>query len=394
MEKEIGQNNINITTPDIQTTPEGVSRLTPQNTQTSEDPKRKPLLIIVLTVLVVVLLGISGFFIYRNYQLKQKPSQKQSRITPPPIISTEPTPIEQIPTTSVNNINNSMVIFEKNGEIFLLKGLGSQPIGIAKGNTPVLSPDRSKIAYVKMDVDKNIYVYDIVSTKTETIQTTDEWRLRGVEWSLSNKYLITDSGTDVVGAGGVYEYPGGKKIASFRNYGKTEWVNNNEFVFEEPQEVSPLRPYGGGQGSGLAKMKLPTGEKQVLTQATSLEDFSLLKVEKGVVYFSKRAVKNSDDWSDPEKPETTYWQINSDGTGKKTISKPETLREKVVNYLPAEFSGYRIFSGPIVHPNFSNWVIFDINKEGSVYNDPICIMDISNPQNTFKQIATGSYPSW
>ena len=392
MEKEVVESDINISLPESETNPQEVAQPV---AQIPKAPKQKPWPIIGVSALILLLIGITGFFAYQNYQLKRHVSRTKPGTTPSLVTSPQPTLVEQTLTLPVNNVENSTVVFEKEGKIFLLKGLGTQPTEVAKGNRPSLSPDHSKIAYikVKMDEDNNIYIYDITTTKTETIQT-NEWRLRSLSWSLNGRYLITDSGTGPVGAGAVFEYPAGNKIASFKTYGKIEWVSNNELVFVEPQEILPPRPYGGGQGSGLAKIKLPSGEKQVLTQANELEDFSLLKIENGIIYFSKRTVENSNDWSYPGKEKVSYWQMNNDGSGKKTISKPKILSEKIVSNLPTEFSEYQIFSGPILHPSFSNWVIFDINKEGSVYNDPICIMDINSPTNSFRQIATGSYPSW
>jgi len=381
------QNDANTPISEVQTASQEVTQ---SPVQTPETPKKKSWLIVGLVALVLLLLGTTGFFVYQNYQLKQQASEIKLGTEPFLVVSPQPTLDEQV---LANNVENSTVVFGKEGKIFLLKGLSAQPAEIAKGDKPALSPDCSKIAYVKTDKDNNIYIYDIATAKIETIQT-NEWRLRGVSWSLNGRYLITDSGTSPIGAGAVFEYPAGNKIASFGTCGKIEWVSNNELVFVEPQEVSSPRPYGGGQGSGLAKVKLPSGEKQVLTQANELEDFSLLKIENGIIYFSKRTVENSNDWSYSEKEKISYWQMNSDGSGKKTISKPEILSEKVVSNMPTEFSGYRIFSGPILHPSLSNWVIFDINKEGSIYNDPICIMDINSPTNSFRQIATGSYPSW
>ena len=311
-----------------------------------------------------------------------------------------PTPVPPTPTSeqpsAFKSIENSLVVFEKEGKIFLLDGLNNQPVEVAEGNKPSLSPERSKIAYARMDEDNSIHIYEVKTGKIETL-TTDEWRLRDVSWSPNGKYLITDSGTDVVGAGGVYEYPPGRKITSFNSYmGKIEWVNDEEFVFVEPQEVSPPRLYGGGEGSGLSKITLPGGERQLIAQATALEDFGypLFKVENGIIYFSKTTVKSSDDWDFPDKVEVSYWQMNSNGEEKREITKPETLSERVTSELPAEFSGYGISSGPIPHPDENNWVIFEIYKGGSVYNDPICIMNLNNPKDSFMQIAIGSYPSW
>jgi Tol biopolymer transport system component len=69
----------------------------------------------------------------------------------------------------------------------LLKGLQNKPIEIDEGESPSLSSDQTKIAYVKMDIDNNIHIYDIISGEKETI-TTDEWRLRRISWSPNGKY--------------------------------------------------------------------------------------------------------------------------------------------------------------------------------------------------------------
>jgi len=304
-----------------------------------------------------------------------------------------PTPKPPTPTPVFKSIENLLIVFEKEGKIFLLEGLNNQPIEVAEGNAPTLSPDRSKIAYVKMDEDNDIHIYEVRTGKIETLNT-DEWRLRGVSWSPNGKYLITDSGTACVGAGGVYEYLAGRKITSFTTYGKTEWISDEEFVFVEPQKVSPLRPYQGGEGSGLSKITLPSGERRLLAQATALDDFGLLKVENEIIYFSKTTVESSDDWAFPDRGEVSYWQMDSNGEGKRRITKPETLREKVISELPTEFSKYGIYSGPIPHPDENNWVIFELNKDGSVYDDLICIMNLNSPKDSFMNISKGTYPSW
>ncbi|MHA1304176.1 MAG: hypothetical protein ACTSPI_10790 [Candidatus Heimdallarchaeaceae archaeon] len=123
-----------------QNTPISEAQRTPQEaaqstTQTPEVLKQKSWLIIGLAVLVLLLLGTTGFFAYQNYQLKQQAQQKPP--TPLPEVTKKPeipspTPDMtsswqtysnklfsiKVPTTmeydSRHSTNNSMHLLEKN----------------------------------------------------------------------------------------------------------------------------------------------------------------------------------------------------------------------------------------------------------------------------------------
>jgi hypothetical protein len=299
--------------------------------------------------------------------------------------------------SQIAEVEQSILVFEKDGVIFLLNGLSSRAVELDEGNCPSLSADQTKIAYVKMDKDNNIHIYDRITDKIESIPT-DERRLRCVTWSPDSKYLVTDSGTSTQGSGAVYEYPSGNKATTFSTSAPSNltWLNDSEFIFQEPQEVSPMRPWESGTGRGLSKVSIASGAKQILAQASSFDDYSLLEVKEGTIYFLKTTVADPNDWGKQDKEVTTYWKMNPDGTGLTEISKPQTLRDKVLETLPQQYSDYRVFSGPDRNDNFTNWIVFDLirNSGGSVYENLICIVDTENPQNTFKLITVGAYPTW
>lgn len=371
--------------------PQQPVNVTPEQLPTEPTPPQKAgkkWLLPGLIGLVVIALSVAGYFAYQNFQLKkEQPSLAQPTQTPVATITPKQEP------SQITDVEQSLLVFEKDGKIFLLNGLGSEAVEIDEGNSPSLSNDQTKIAYVKMDKDNNIHIYDRITEKKESI-TTDEWRLRGVQWSPDDKYLITDSGTSLQGGGAVYEYPSGNKGTTFSTLGNLEWLNNSEFVYVEPQQVSPERPYGSGSGSGLSKVSISSGAKQILAQASGVDDYNLLEMKNGIIYFSKTTVVDNNDWGMQDKEVKTYWKMNADGTGKAEISKPETLRDKVLTTIPQQYSDYQLFSGPDRNDNLTSWVIFDLNSGGSVYNNLICIVDIENPQNTFKQITVGTYPTW
>lgn len=360
----------------------------PPTEPTSPQKTGKKWLVPGLIGLVVIALGVAGYFVSQNIQLKKgQPSVAQP--TQAPVATTTP---KQEPS-QITDVEDSLLVFEKDEKIFLLNGLSSEAVEIDEGNSPSLSSDQTKIAYVKMDKDNNIHIYDRVTGKKESI-TTDEWRLRGVEWSPDSKYLLTDSGTSPQGGGAIYEYPSGNKGSTFSTFGNLEWLNNSEFVFVEPQQVSPERPYGSGSGSGLSKVSIVSGAKQTLAQASGVDNYNLLETKNEIVYFSKTTVADNNDWGMQDKEVKTYWKMNADGTGKAEVGKPETFRDMVLATIPQQYSDYQLFSGPDRNDNFANWVVFDLNSGGSVYENLICIVDIENPQNTFRQITVGTYPTW
>ena len=183
--------------------------------------------------------------------------------------------------------------------------------------------------------------------------------------------------------------------------GRPIWIDQTSFIFPDPQTVHPSRPYGNGEGMGITKVNLSSGEKQILLQANGLTDYYFLTVDNGSIYFVKNTATNQADWlnNNNNVVQTTYWKMNSDGTGKVQVQKsqipPDTTRSIILSNLPPKFSGYRFFSS-VVNPLFKNWVIFELNKSVNdyLYNDAICIMDLNNPKNSFRQITTGTGPSW
>jgi len=77
-----------------------------------------------------------------------------------------------------------------------------------------------------------------------------------------NKYLVVDTGTSPVRGKTIIDVSNQKEILSFTTlddaYG---WISNNEIVFTDLQKVSEPRPYGGGEGCGIAIINLK-GEKK------------------------------------------------------------------------------------------------------------------------------------
>jgi hypothetical protein len=98
MEKEATQ-YINTAIPESQEVPQSAAQI-------PENPKQKSRLVIGLIILVLLLLGTTGFLAYQNYQLKQQVQQKQPFTNPtigiPTPTATPSIPAEIQPTNKPN----------------------------------------------------------------------------------------------------------------------------------------------------------------------------------------------------------------------------------------------------------------------------------------------------
>jgi WD40 repeat protein len=319
---------------------------------------------------------------------------KSSQDTATPESSTAPTDESESSSAEASNVEQSPIVFKRDGKIILLDGIDGEEIEIDEGDSPSINYDQMKVAYIKMDEDNNIHIHNIETGQKENV-ITEEGRLRSVQWSPNGKYLVTNSGTSAEGCGAIYEYPSGNKSAAFGTIGSGwEWLNNAELVFVEPQEVTPERPYESGLGMGLSKISAAAGGKQVLAQVTSTEDYGLIEIIDGVIFFSKTEVADSSYWVTSDERTVTYWKMSGDGAGKEAVKGSELTKEKVAAVASERYPEYELHWVPDRNTNFPNWVIFSLYKGGDGGDSAICIADLDDLQNTLKQIATGAYPDW
>lgn len=162
-----------------------------------------------------------------------------------------------------------------NDTVLLMNKETSMSAQIAIGQSPSLSPDGSTLAYIKINEDQNIHLMDL---KTGT-----------------------------------------QSALPAHAVGKVLWANMDRLVFDYPDTVEPPRPYGGGWGTGIETVSLTDSKSSILFKPTGLKDYTLEKIETGKIIFSRRTVKSSGDWVDPNLITTTRWQVNPDGLGLKQL---------------------------------------------------------------------------
>lgn len=341
-------------------------------------------------VFVIVAFIVNALFQYQVFKYHEfKFNQQYSAPSPTPLLY--PIPKE---------VAHSTLFFLDKSKIYRRNGLENSTEWIALASDFDLSPDRSKIAYVNMDADNNIYIYGVYSHKT-TVIPTDAERLRSVTWSPDGNYFVADSGTDSVESISIYALSTSKKIIEFTArttlLGIGAWVSDKEFVYVEPHNLTKHRPWDGGQNSSVAKITLPDARKEVLLRASAHENYALTATQDNIIYFTKSTVKNTIDWESSDAVEKTSWQMNSDGTEIKPSQAPEPFHktiERLLPGLPATILDDEVYD-PILHPHNPDWVIFSWSQYSQLASkDAIYVLNLKDAQASLTKIVDGRQPAW
>ena len=297
------------------------------------------------------------------------------------------------------------IFYEYDDQIWKVNPKSEIKNKIANGISPSISPDKMKLAYVYGGGNKyfrpseanltGIHIFDIKTGKDMLLKHYDKDEPFGeVSWSPDGKYLVADFGTDVVRSKVIIDTNTGREILNFATFLDSYfWISNDEIVFNEMQEVSEPRPWGGGEGMGIAILNL-NGQKKVLRKATDKEEYELLQVLDDKIYFSLRTVNSPEDWEDENKHNITYWTMDKFGGNLTRVKEVESLDEKVKKLLPPPYNEYKFLYGTIPLSSNKDWVVFILNKKGeSMSENEIFIMNVNNP-SSIKKVADGESPTW
>lgn len=306
-----------------------------------------------------------------------------------------------------SDIQNSIIVYENNG-IMLLNGLNNTPSDIdSLGMSPSYSPVLQKIAYInpgRVNNNNAIYIYDIPTKKSEELKyTVSDGTLNRVEWSPDGKYIVAISSTYVIGGETVYEYPSGRKITTITAYLKIPplfWDSDGSLIFRDPQGVTPPRQSGGGEGVGISKISLPSGQKQILLQANAQYDYDLMGVTNNFINYQPLDPNNPVETNKQISSPTNCWQMNSNGQNNKSIdckSIPGVETNNIVSsHLPTELSGFGVIEC-IPNTNDPKWVVCSFYKPSTSPGGPaskIGLFNIDNPESGVQIIGNGDNPAW
>lgn len=353
--------------------------------------------IVSIVLLSVIVVGLVGYGSYRYFVPHPEPAEL-------PVITEEElteTPAE----TATIDYPDSPIFYEYDGQVWQFNPKSEVKNKIADGIHPVISPDKTKIAYIYPGWNKyfnpseanltGIHIFDIATGKDKLLKHYDKDAPVGhFSWSPDGKYLVVDTGTSPTRLKTVIDSNTGKEILSFKTYDDSyAWINDNEIVFSDLQDITEPRPYGDGKGTGIAIINL-NGQKRVLKTATDKKDYSFIQLVDDKIYFSLTTVESSEGWIDETKQIISYWTMDKFGNNLIQVEKIESLEEKIKKLLPSPYNEYKSLSHATSLTNNKDWTVFVLNKTGKTQlEDEIFIMDINNPES-IKKIGNGTWPSW
>jgi len=353
--------------------------------------------IVSIVVLSVIVVGLVGYGAYRYFTPHPEPAEL-------PVITEEElteTPVE----TATIDYPDSPIFYDYDDQVWQFNPKSEVKNKIANGIRAVISPDKTKIAYTYQGWNKyfkpsevnltGIHIFDIATGKDKLLKHYDKnYPVWQTSWSPDGKYLVVDTGTSSVRGKTVIDSNTGKEILSFTTYGDSyAWINDNEIVFSDLQDITEPRPYGGGEGTGIAIINL-NGQKRVLKTATDKKDYSFIQLVDDKIYFSLTTVESSEGWIDETNQTISYWTMDKFGNNLIQVEKIESLEEKIKKLLPSPYNEYKSLWHATSLTNNKDWTVFVLNKTGKTQlEDEIFIMDINNPES-IKKIGNGTWPSW
>lgn len=357
---------------------------------------------LLLLIIAIIIIGAGTVFFSQRLKTENKPETKTETT------SSQET---QQKTPEINNIEypNASVFYESGDQIWQFNQKTGEKKKIANGIRPQISPDKNKISYTYQNINKyfkqseapliGIHIFDIATGEDTVLKKYDlDYPVWETAWSPDGKYLVVDTGTSPIRNKTVISSTTGKEIVSFKTVSQPysesyAWINDQEIVFCDLQDVSESRPYESGQGSGIAIVNL-SGQKRILKTATDKKDYRFLRLLDGKIYFSLRTVKSNDNWTDDTKQTVSYWTMDKLGGNLVQVEKTEELENKIKKILPSPYNEYRSLWNVTLLTSNPDWAVFVLNKKGETQlEDEVFMMDIKNPES-IKKISDGTYPSW
>ncbi|MBN2100677.1 hypothetical protein JW710_02180 [Candidatus Dojkabacteria bacterium] len=291
-----------------------------------------------------------------------------------------------------------------NREIYLMRNVSDTPRKIGDGMYPAMSPDQKAVAYTEQtsgnteDAD-TIYFYSIGDRSTLEM-TQDGGNIQQVTWSPDGNYFVVISGTSSVATNTVYSYPEQEKIYEFDSVaGKAMfWINEDRIIFNEPQEVTPDRPWESGMGTGVSSAEIvaQTQKTNQLLTAEALVEYELIDVTAdGNILYSKTIASSQNQWSQDDL-QATYWEMSTSGEDNTQVGHPDiTVEEKILGLTDKSINDYQVLSYQM-NPDHTNWYAYVlVESDGDSTTDgEIFVIDTTAETDTSLKIGDGYSVSW
>lgn len=306
---------------------------------------------------------------------------------------------------TVSKIENSVIYFSSSDKVVSKYDFSSKAIEkVIDAQSYAISKDGQWLAYTSgYETAQNMIIY-IKNLKNNQLSSFDSKTelIRGLQWSPSTQYLVSDSGTGPQGWMNIFERSG-KHIASFGTAALV-WTKSDSMLFYSlKQDVDPTRPWESGLGSGVGLMELPSGKTQVVLAPDATTDYSPFNFENGNLTISRRQVVKPADWSDNQKIKESYLTLDSanlQSSPKATsvsmsVSNEEKLRKEVLALGILDLGTMPDYNWSVdQNPQDPNWIWLSVYPGDSVYASDLYTLNLQQPKQSLVNIGKGAWPQW
>ena len=340
--------------------------------------------------------------------IKQRHNLQQNDQTIP-LSDNESQPIEENKITINYPVNESTIYFVREGKLFKQSPLTSNPVVfIDKVDSYAFSPNKNKIAFTQgygpddssnpNRGDNSVFIKHLQNESVDMVIESKYGIYRYLQWSPTGDYLLVDSGTGPGGLVTIYDTGSWQVLNSFND---TNWIwfDDHVIYYSSMTKVTPDRPWGGGEGFGIGSLDITTGIKNLIVQADSYNDFSLLSLKDSCIYYNKDSVEDPQDWY-ALNFETTYYCLDLSTNKLNTVqestarSDKETLLENTKHIFPEYDIGKDEITRVFTNPIYDNWIIMVVYHNDSIYNSDIMLFNLDNPKDTLVSLAKGEQLTW
>lgn len=183
---------------------------------------------------------------------------------------------------------------------------------ITENQYKLYSKDK-KFLVVKDKKTSEIYLYNLETGHKRLLEKSEFCTFE--KFSPASSYIVINCGTSPIRSLYVINTRTGEKIP-ISMVTEWDWLNDNEIVFNNAQLIpDAIRPWGGGEGTGISKVNLVTKRKTVLKSADRFHDYYLEKIlDSGLLLFTMQSYPLEEG---PQErfyhPVVTYWIMDSEG---------------------------------------------------------------------------------
>lgn len=157
------------------------------------------------------------------------------------------------------------------------------------------------------------------------------------------------------------------------------WISDNEILYNSNMDVSPARPYGSGQGSGIKSMDITDCESQVVHAPTNTQDFTLYEYDEEENKIILGVTASQSDFQNPDDSQMNYYKSDLDGKNLERITANECKLCMVKEEIAKNVEGYLFSVEELNNRSDAYQAVVREDRNNSEYTD-IYIFDFSSSE--------------